>query len=55
MRWKLKCVVEPDGDWYVSHCEELGVASQGETVHEARENLEEAIEMFLRMLRKAKF
>ena len=54
MRWKLKCVVEPEDDWYVSHCEELGVASQGETANEAKKNLEEAIEMFLRMLHKAK-
>jgi len=47
MRWKLKCVIEPDDDWYVSYCEELGIASQGETVIEAKRNLEEAIEMFL--------
>ena len=46
MRWKLKCVIEPEGDWYVSYCEELGIASQGETVSEAKRNLEEAIEMF---------
>ena len=47
MRWKLKCLVEPEDDWYVSYCEELGIASQGETVIEAKRNLEEAIEMFL--------
>ena len=46
MRWKLKCVIEPEDDWYVSYCEELGIASQGETVNEAKKNLEEAIEMF---------
>lgn len=46
MRWKLKCLVEPEDDWYVSYCEELGIASQGETVNEAKRNLEEAIEMF---------
>ncbi len=43
---KLKCVIEPDDDWYVSYCEELGIASQGETVNEAKKNLEEAVEMF---------
>ncbi len=47
MRWKLKCLVEKEDDWYVSYCEELGIASQGETVIEAKRNLEEAIEMFL--------
>ena len=46
MRWKLKCVIEPEDDWYVSYCEELGIASQGGTVNEAKKNLEEAIEMF---------
>ena len=46
MRWKLKCVVEPEDDWYVSCCEELGIASQGETINEAKRNLEEAIEMY---------
>ena len=46
MKWKLKCVIEPEDDWYVSYCEELGIASQGETVNEAKKNLEEAIEMF---------
>ena len=46
MRWKLKCLVEPEDDWYVSYCEELGIASQGETFIEAKKNLEEAIEMF---------
>ena len=46
MRWKLKCLVEPEDDWYVSYCEELGIASQEETVIEAKKNLEEAIEMF---------
>lgn len=46
MRWKLKCLVEPEDDWYVSYCEELGIASQGATMIEAKKNLEEAIEMF---------
>jgi len=46
MRWKLKCLVEPEDDWYVSYCEEMGIASQGATMIEAKKNLEEAIEMF---------
>lgn len=43
---KLKCVIEPEDDWYVSYCEELGITSQGETANEAQKNLEEAVEMF---------
>lgn len=46
MKWKLKCAVEREGDWYVSFCDELSIASQGRTVEEAKNNLEEAIRMF---------
>lgn len=46
MNWKLRCSVEKDGEWYASYCEDLGIASQGETVQEAKKNLEEAVEMF---------
>ncbi|MDE0630994.1 MAG: type II toxin-antitoxin system HicB family antitoxin [Caldilineaceae bacterium] len=46
MKWKLKCAVEQEGDWYVSFCDELSIASQGRTVEEAKNNLEEAIRMF---------
>ena len=43
---ELKCVIELEDDWYVSYCEEVGIASQGETANGAKKNLEEAIEMF---------
>ncbi len=33
-------------DGYVSLCSELDIASQGDTVEEARENLREAVELF---------
>lgn len=46
MRWKLKCAVEQEGDWYVSYCDDLSIASQGRTLEEAKNNLEEAIQMF---------
>ena len=46
MNRKLKCAVEREDDLYVSYCEGLGIASQGETIDEAKKNLEEAIEMF---------
>lgn len=38
--------MEQEGDWYASFCDELSIASQGRTVEEARNSLEEAIEMF---------
>jgi predicted RNase H-like HicB family nuclease len=40
-------IIEREGDGYVSFCPELDVASQGDTVEEARGNLVEAVELFL--------
>ena len=39
----LTTLVEPEGDKYVSWCEELGTASCGDTVEEAFENVLEAL------------
>jgi len=40
-------IIERDENWYVALCPELDIASQGESVEEARSNLVEAIELFL--------
>ena len=40
-------MIEREDDGFVSLCPELDIASQGETVSEARANLLEAIELFL--------
>lgn len=40
-------IIEKEDDMYVSICPELDIASQGKSVEEARENLKEAIELFL--------
>lgn len=40
-------IIEKEEDMYVSLCPELDIASQGKSVEEARENLKEAIELFL--------
>jgi predicted RNase H-like HicB family nuclease len=40
-------VLTKEGRWYVAHCVELGVVSQGKTVEEARANLKEAVELFI--------
>ena len=40
-------IIEREGDGYASLCPELDIASQGNTVEEARQNLMEAIELFL--------
>ena len=39
--------IHREGDAYVAICPELDVASQGGTIEQARDNLREAIELFL--------
>ena len=43
---KLTAIIEAEGDGYVLLCPELDIASQGDTIAEARENLREALELF---------
>lgn len=43
---QFTAIIEREGDGYVSLCPELDIASQGDTVEEARRNLAEAIELF---------
>jgi len=38
--------VTRDGEWYVSRCLEVEVASQGESIEEALTNLREALELY---------
>ena len=47
MTQRFTAIIEREDDTYVALCPELDIASQGETVSEARENLREAIELFL--------
>ena len=44
---KLTALIEREGDEYVSHCPQLDIASQGKTIEEARDNLKEALQLFL--------
>jgi predicted RNase H-like HicB family nuclease len=46
MQKQLTAIIEREGDGYVSLCPELDIASQGETIEEARTNLREALELF---------
>ena len=46
MKRQLTAIIEREGDGYVALCPELDLASQGDTVQEARENLREALELF---------
>jgi predicted RNase H-like HicB family nuclease len=42
----LTAIIERENDGYVSLCPELDIASQGDTIDEARNNLKEALELF---------
>ncbi len=44
---QFTAIIEREGDGYVALCSELDIASQGETVEEAKRNLIEAIELFM--------
>ncbi|HOS14911.1 MAG TPA: type II toxin-antitoxin system HicB family antitoxin [Smithella sp.] len=46
MQKQLTAIIEREGDGYVSLCPELDIASQGDTIEEARVNLQEALELF---------
>ena len=46
MNGHLTAIFEREGDGYVSLCPELDVASQGDTVADARDNLIEALTLF---------
>jgi len=40
-------IISKEERWYVAHCVELGVVSQGKTIEEAKANLQEAVELYL--------
>jgi len=44
---RLTAIIEREGDGYVALCPELDIASQGDSLEEARANLVEALTLFL--------
>ena len=48
MKYTFTAVVVEEGKFYVAHCPELGVASQGLTLEEGLENLKEAVHLYLK-------
>lgn len=42
----LTAIIEREGDGFVALCPELDIASQGDTVEDASNNLREALELF---------
>ena len=46
MSKRLTAIIQREGDGFVALCPELDVASQGDTIESARENLREALELY---------
>ena len=43
---RLTAAISADSGWFVARCLEVEVASQGESLEEARRNLVEALELY---------
>ena len=46
MKRRLTAIIEREKQGYVALCPELDVASQGDSIERARDNLREALELF---------
>jgi predicted RNase H-like HicB family nuclease len=53
MKYGFTAVIEREDDGYVALCPELDIASQGNTIEEAKKNLVEAIELFFETASKS--
>jgi len=47
MSKKFTAVITKEEKWYVAHCVELGVVTQGKTIVDAQVNLKEAVDLYL--------
>ncbi|MDP8228408.1 MAG: type II toxin-antitoxin system HicB family antitoxin [Candidatus Electryoneaceae bacterium] len=44
---KFTAVILEEENWFVAHCLELSVVSQGKSIEEAQANLKEAVELYI--------
>ena len=47
MTYRSTIIIMKEGKWYIARSLELGVTSQGKTIEEAKQNLKEAINLYL--------
>ena len=45
--YKSTAIIQREGKWFVARSLELGVTTQGRTIEKAKENLREAVELYL--------
>lgn len=53
MTRQLTAIIEREENGYVALCPEFDIASQGDSVTEARDNLKEALELFFEVASEA--
>jgi predicted RNase H-like HicB family nuclease len=46
MTRQLTAIIQMEGDGFTALCPELDIAGQGDTVQDAKKNLQEALELF---------
>lgn len=54
MTYRSAVIIQKEGKWFVAKSLELGVVSQGKTIEQAKQNLQEAIELYLEDMPKAR-
>lgn len=54
MTYKSTVVINREGKWFVARSLELGVVSQGKSVEDAQKNLQEAAELYLEDMPRAR-
>lgn len=47
MRTENNVIINKEKEWYIAKCLDNNIASQGKTIEEALENLNEALEVYL--------
>jgi predicted RNase H-like HicB family nuclease len=47
MTKRYNAIITKEDKFFVAHCIELGVVSQGKTIEEAQANLKEAVELYI--------
>ena len=48
MSFKFNVIIQKEENWYVAKCIDNNVASQGKTIEEAKNNLKEALELYIK-------
>ena len=47
MSYKSTAIIQKEGKWFVARSLELGITSQGKTIENAKDNLREAMMLYL--------